>query len=166
MRLVNIKICKYCKRAFCPSKYSPGQSCCSNAVCRRARDAERQKLYYRKKIKDPDWKKQLSKRKKEERFQRSERVACDKPSPASTEQVISANLPQYYDSLIFGILSSISGSRTYEDLVKFREHCIKFGMEVYPSSVTGYPNRPGGTAKRFPHASFEENLTPASRLSH
>ena len=131
---MKIKICKYCERAFHPGGYSPGQSCCNHADCRKARDAERQKLYYREKIKDPDWQAKLSERKKQERFRRLERTSCDKP-PA-VEQFTPVSLPQYYDSLIFGILSSISGSRTYEDLVEFREHCIKFGMEVYNPSVT------------------------------
>ena len=131
---VKTKICKYCGKAFHPGRYSPGQSCCNHADCRKVRDAERQKLYYREKIKDPAWQAKLSERKKQERSRRLELTSCDKPP--TVEQITPVGLPAHYDSLIFGILSSISGSRIYEELEEFRDSCIKFGMEVYNPSVT------------------------------
>ena len=131
---VKIKNCKYCGRAFHLGKYSPGQSCCNHADCRKARDAERQKLYYREKIKDAVWQAKLSERKKHERFRRLKLTSCDKPP--TVEQITSVTLPSHNDALIFGILSLINGSRTYEELKEFRDSCIKFGMEVFPPSVT------------------------------
>jgi hypothetical protein len=131
---MKIKICKYCKKPFHPNKYSPHQICCNHAVCRRAREAERQKKYYRKKIKNPDWRARLSERKKQERFQRSERISCNESLPPNL--IAPVSLPPDYDPLIFGMLRSINGARTYEELMEFRERCIQIGLEISnPSAV-------------------------------
>lgn len=151
---MKMKICKYCKKPFHPSKYSPHQVCCNHDSCRKARDAERQKNYYRKNIQDSDWKTKLSERKKQERFRRLEAISHVERSPTTKTPPVkdpppirlnSVSLPPDYDPLIFGILGSINGSKTYEELVEFRENCIKFGMKFFKPATELCPVSNGET---------------------
>jgi hypothetical protein len=141
---MKMKFCKYCKNPFCPSKYSPHQDCCNHDACRKAREAERQKDHYRKNIQDLDWRTKLRERKKQERFRRLKAISCVKGSTTTQTTPVKdpppiqphpVSLPPDYDSLIFGILGSINGSKTYEELVESRENCIKFGMKFFKPSV-------------------------------
>lgn len=144
------RIKKRCKNPSCgcyftPSKYRPDQEYCGGTGCKRYRDRLRQRLHYRRNIRNPKWREALIRRKKKERAAR-----LNNPPP---EFIKSTRTLSDIQLLLPGMIAFFGRARSKKEVLEITDKCHRFGSDFYRQRAITAKN-----IQRFPHSSCESEM--------